>query len=93
MSSFQRELFRLPYQKPEPVTTAQRKLLTWLVYGKLPVRFRRQVLRELLRKRWVERIGSAPAVFRLTALGQAVRRRGLRVSRETVLESAGDAAV
>ena len=106
MSNFQRELFRLPRAKTEPISRHQVTLLTWLTYGdgQLPAKFQRSVLRTLLRKKWVERIGSAPAVYRVTPYGQAARTRGgskAIVSRETLAqcsvgsedESAADAAV
>jgi hypothetical protein len=94
MSAFQRELFRLPRPKREPMSAKQRTLLTWLLLGdgQLPAVFHRGVLRSLLRKRWVERSGSSPARYQVTAYGQAARSRG-QVSRETSDESAADAGV
>jgi hypothetical protein len=104
-SRFRRELFRLPRPRQEPVSAQQLRLLDWLTFGdgQLPKVFHRGVLRSLLRKRWVERIGSSPAVYRVTAYGTAVRsRRGAGliqrrelddVSREASDESDGDAAV
>jgi hypothetical protein len=79
MTAVQLQLFRLPAVGARtPVTTAQLALLDALVLsdGRPPIGVLRLVLRVLLRKGWVERFGSAPAVYRVTACGRAARVRG-----------------
>lgn len=77
--SVQLHLFRLPAPAPRArVSGLQLRLLDQLVLsdGRPPTEVSRQVLRVLLRRRLVEREGSAPAVYRVTAYGQAVRGKG-----------------
>lgn len=86
-------LFQLPAPVRVPVTPAQLRLLDWLVLraGALPVVFARQVLRALMARALVERIGSAPARYRVTPYGRAVRTgQHERVRRNR--EAAGDPA-
>jgi hypothetical protein len=74
----QLHLFRLPRRAAERVSRAQLRLLDQLTMseGRPPRDVLTMVLRTLLRRRLVEREGNAPAVYRVTAYGNAVRSKG-----------------
>lgn len=76
MSVVQRNLFPLPaVRTPVPVTPPQLFLLDWLQLGDgtPPPKLSRQALRNLINRGFVERVGNAPALYRLTGYGRAVR--------------------
>ena len=70
-------LFRLPPPRAQTITPAQLKLLDWLMLGDgmPPVPLSRPVLRELIRRGLVVRIGNAPALYLVTGFGRVVRSR------------------
>ena len=83
MTAVQQSLFVLPaVSKRVRVSPAQLRLLDWLVLGDgvPPAVLSRTVLRRLLARALVERIGSAPAVYRVTPYGRLVRASGRRVT-------------